>query len=53
MRAGFITTSRRAGKREEKIREQSDHAENSPAFWGYIRSRPLEWCIDGHSVISF
>ncbi|WP_030757140.1 tyrosine-type recombinase/integrase [Streptomyces sp. NRRL F-5135] len=37
MRAGFITTSRRAGKREEKIREQSGHAENSPAFWGYIR----------------
>ncbi|TXS44935.1 tyrosine-type recombinase/integrase [Streptomyces sp. OR43] len=37
MRAGFITTSRKAGKREEKIREQSGHAENSPAFWGYIR----------------
>lgn len=37
MRAGFITTSRLAGKREEKIREQSGHAENSPAFWGYIR----------------
>lgn len=37
MRAGFITTSRRAGKREEKIREQSGHADNSPAFWGYIR----------------
>lgn len=37
MRAGFITTSRRAGKREEKIRAQSGHAENSPAFWGYIR----------------
>lgn len=37
MRAGFITTSRIAGKREEKIREQSGHAENSPAFWGYIR----------------
>ncbi|MFF2852717.1 tyrosine-type recombinase/integrase [Streptomyces sp. NPDC058001] len=37
MRAGFITASRRAGKREEKIREQSGHAENSPAFWGYIR----------------
>jgi len=37
MRAGFITTSRRAGKREEKIREQSGHAQNSPAFWGYIR----------------
>ncbi|MFJ6316114.1 tyrosine-type recombinase/integrase [Streptomyces californicus] len=37
MRAGFITTSRRAGKREEKIRAQSGHADNSPAFWGYIR----------------
>jgi integrase len=37
MRAGFITTSRIAGKREEKIREQSGHAQNSPAFWGYIR----------------
>lgn len=37
MRAGFITTSRVAGKREEKIRAQSGHAENSPAFWGYIR----------------
>jgi integrase len=37
MRAGFITTSRIAGKREEKIRAQSGHAENSPAFWGYIR----------------
>ncbi|MFE2497067.1 integrase [Streptomyces scopuliridis] len=37
MRAGFITTSRLAGKREEKIRQQSGHAENSPAFWGYIR----------------
>jgi len=37
MRAGFITTSRQAGKREEKIREQSGHAENSPVFWRYIR----------------
>ncbi|MEU7680889.1 hypothetical protein [Streptomyces spectabilis] len=37
MRSGFITTSRKAGKREEKIRAQSGHAENSPAFWGYIR----------------
>jgi integrase len=37
MRAGFITTSRLAGKREEKIREQSGHAANSPAFWVYIR----------------
>jgi hypothetical protein len=37
MRAGFITASRVAGKREEKIRAQSGHAENSPAFWGYIR----------------
>lgn len=37
MRAGFITTSRKAGKREEKIRAQSGHAESSPAFWGYIR----------------
>jgi integrase len=37
MRAGFITTSRRAGKREEKIREQSGHAEGSPVFWRYIR----------------
>ncbi|ONK09557.1 Site-specific recombinase XerD [Streptomyces sp. MP131-18] len=37
MRAGFITTSRVAGKREEKIRAQSGHAANSPAFWGYIR----------------
>jgi len=37
MRAGFITTSRKAGKREEKIRAQSGHADNSPAFWGYIR----------------
>ncbi|WP_405514963.1 hypothetical protein [Streptomyces canus] len=37
MRAGFITSSRRAGKREEEIRAQSGHAENSPAFWGYIR----------------
>ncbi|RKN53600.1 integrase, partial [Streptomyces klenkii] len=37
MRAGFITTSRVAGKREEKIRAQSGHADNSPVFWGYIR----------------
>lgn len=37
MRAGFITTSRIAGKREEKIREQSGHAEGSPVFWRYIR----------------
>lgn len=37
MRAGFITTSRLAGKREEKIRAQSGHADESPAFWGYIR----------------
>jgi integrase len=37
MRAGFITASRVAGKREEKIRAQSGHAANSPAFWGYIR----------------
>jgi integrase len=37
MRAGFITASRRAGKREEKIREQSGHAEGSPVFWRYIR----------------
>lgn len=36
-RAGFITTSRKAGKREEKIREQSGHAANSPVFWRYIR----------------
>jgi integrase len=37
MRAGFITTSRKAGKREEKIRAQSGHAANSPVFWRYIR----------------
>jgi integrase len=37
MRAGFITASRIAGKREEKIREQSGHAEGSPIFWRYIR----------------
>lgn len=37
MRAGFITTSRAAGRREEKIRAQSGHADNSPVFWGYIR----------------
>lgn len=37
MRAGFITASRAAGKREEKIREQSGHAPNSPVFWRYIR----------------
>lgn len=37
MRAGFITASRRAGKREEKIREQSGHSEGSPVFWRYIR----------------
>ncbi|WP_051833025.1 tyrosine-type recombinase/integrase [Streptomyces katrae] len=37
MRAGFITTSRKAGKREEKIRAQSGHAPNSPVFWGYIQ----------------
>ncbi|WP_432053770.1 hypothetical protein [Streptomyces sp. bgisy022] len=24
-------------KRKQKIREQAGHAENSPAFWGYIR----------------
>lgn len=36
MRSGFITTSRLAGKREEKIRAQSGHADNSPVFWGYI-----------------
>lgn len=36
-RAGFITTSRRAGKREEKIRAQSGHSEKSPVFWRYIR----------------
>lgn len=37
MRAGFITTSRKAGKREEKIREQSGHTDESPVFWRYIR----------------
>ncbi|MFF5703379.1 integrase [Streptomyces sp. NPDC012794] len=37
MRAGFITVSRKAGKREEKIRAQSGHAANSPVFWGYIQ----------------
>lgn len=37
MRAGFITTSRAAGRREEKIRAQSGHAANSPVFWGYIQ----------------
>ena len=37
MRAGFITTSRQAGRREEKIRAQSGHAANSPVFWGYIQ----------------
>jgi integrase len=37
MRSGFITTARKAGKREEKIRAQSGHAANSPVFWGYIQ----------------
>ncbi|MCY0917075.1 tyrosine-type recombinase/integrase [Streptomyces sp. H27-G5] len=37
MRSGFITASRKAGKREEKIRAQSGHAANSPVFWGYIQ----------------
>jgi integrase len=37
LRAGFITASRRAGKREEKIRQQSGHADASPVFWRYIR----------------
>ncbi len=37
MHAGFITVSRRAVKRQKKIRAQSGHAANSPAYWGYIR----------------
>lgn len=41
MRAGFITTSRLAGKRVEKIREQSGHTESSPVFWRYIRDADL------------
>jgi len=36
-RAGFITINRIAGKREEKIRDQSGNAANSPVFWRYIR----------------
>lgn len=36
MRAGFITTARKAGKRVEKIREQSGH-EDGRAFGVYIR----------------
>ncbi|NUL02549.1 hypothetical protein HRW07_04670 [Streptomyces lunaelactis] len=36
-RAGLITTGRKKGKRAEKLRAQSGHAENSPAFWRYVR----------------
>ncbi|MFJ8309810.1 MULTISPECIES: tyrosine-type recombinase/integrase [unclassified Streptomyces] len=35
-RSGFITTSRKAKKRVEKIRKQSGHSPNSSSFWGYI-----------------
>ncbi|MFF3326422.1 hypothetical protein [Streptomyces sp. NPDC002889] len=36
-RAGLITTGRKKGKRVEKLRAQSGHAENSPVFWKYVR----------------
>ncbi|MFD5564543.1 site-specific integrase [Kitasatospora griseola] len=36
-RAGLITTGRKQGKRPEKLRAQSGHAENSPVFWRYVR----------------
>ncbi len=37
MRAGFITTGRKAGKRPEQLRRQSGHSASSPVFWDYIR----------------
>ena len=37
MRAGFITTGRKAGKRPEQLRRQSGHSAGSPVFWDYIR----------------
>ncbi|MFG2489244.1 hypothetical protein ACGFSI_41735 [Streptomyces virginiae] len=37
MRSGLVTTSRKAGKRVEKIMEQTGHSPKSAEFWGYIR----------------
>lgn len=37
MRAGFITTGAKAGKRPDLLRKQSGHAKNSPVFEEYIR----------------
>ena len=37
MRAGFITTSIKAGKRPDQVRKQSGHADTSPVFWTYVR----------------
>jgi integrase len=36
-RAGLITTSIKAGKRPDKVREQSGHSSGSPVFDRYIR----------------
>lgn len=41
MRSGLVTTARQRGKRAEKIRQQTGHAENSPVFWGYVRDAEL------------
>lgn len=37
MRAGFITTAIAAGRRPDRVRDQSGHSPNSEAFLGYIR----------------
>ncbi|MER6605749.1 hypothetical protein ABT282_07490 [Streptomyces sp. NPDC000927] len=37
MRSGYITETRKAGKREEKIRAVSGHSPKSHIFWGYIQ----------------
>jgi integrase len=41
MRAGLVTTGRKAGKRVEKLRAQTGHAANSPVFWEYVRAGEL------------
>ncbi|WP_331773352.1 hypothetical protein OG948_59225 (plasmid) [Embleya sp. NBC_00888] len=40
-RAGLITTTIRAGKRPDKVREISGHASGSASFWEYVRDASL------------
>lgn len=37
MRAGFLTTGSKAGKRADQLRQQSGHSATSAVFWEYIR----------------